>query len=101
MGQTMPAMESCLGETSFEQMQQSQQQAGADCTVEPFRREGGAMVSKSSCAIDGMTMASDIRITGDFDSAYTTEVTTTMTPAPMPGMETTSISIAAQRLGDC
>ena len=80
----------------------SAQQPGADCTTQPFARQGDAMVATSSCTLPGnMKADSTIRVTGDFNSRYVTEVTTRMDPAPTPQMAQTKVTMTAERIGDC
>ena len=44
---------------------------------------------------------SRVRVTGDFNSRYVTEVTTKMDPAPTPQMAQTKVTMTAERIGDC
>jgi hypothetical protein len=48
-----------------------------------------------------MKADSTIRVTGDFNSRYVTEVTTKMDPAPTPQMAQTKVTMTAERIGDC
>lgn len=78
------------------------QAQGADCTVTPYKREGDATVATSTCKLPGnMTTTSAVRITGDFNSRYVTEVTTKMDPAPAPNLAETKMTITSERIGDC
>jgi hypothetical protein len=43
----------------------------------------------------------DTRVTGDFDTAYEMEITSTMDPAPMPDMAKTTMKASMTRIGDC
>jgi hypothetical protein len=101
MGQTMPATETCIEQTTFADMQETQQQAGVTCSENTMRREGRDIVGHSVCTIENMTITSDTRISGDFNTAYTMEVTSKMDPAPMPSMAETKTVVKAERLGDC
>jgi hypothetical protein len=48
-----------------------------------------------------MKADSTIRVTGDFNTRYVTEVTTRLTPAPTPQMAETRMTMTAERIGDC
>ena len=100
-GAAVPAQEVCIKEAKLE-APASAQQPGADCTTQPFVRQGDAMVAASSCTLPGnMKADSTIRVTGDFNSRYVTEVTTKMDPAPTPQMAQTKVTMTAERIGDC
>lgn len=100
-GASVPAQEVCIKEAKLE-APGGAQQAGADCTTQPFTRQGDAMVATSACTLPGnMKTDSTIRVTGDFNSRYVTEVTTKMDPAPTPQMAQTKITMTAERIGDC
>lgn len=103
-GASAPAVETCVTSTSFEMPNQggSTSAQGATCTAGAFRREGDAMVGSSTCTLPGgMKTESTSRVTGDFSSNYTMEITTTMDPAPSPQMAETRMTMTAERLGDC
>ncbi len=100
-GAAVPAQEVCIKEAKLEAPANAQQ-PGADCTSQPFARQGDAMVATSSCTLPGnMKADSTIRVTGDFNSRYVTEVTTKMDPAPTPQMAQTKVTMTAERIGDC
>lgn len=100
-GATVPPTEVCVTEAVLEAPSAANTPAGADCTVTPYTREGDAMVASSTCTIQGIKTASKVRVTGDFSTRYTTEVVTTMDPAPAPGMGETKMTLTAERIGDC
>lgn len=100
-GATVPPTEVCVTEAVLEAPSAANTPAGADCTVTPYTREGNAMVASSACTIQGIKTTSNVRVTGDFSSRYVTEVTTTMDPAPAPGMGNTKMTLTAERIGDC
>jgi hypothetical protein len=100
----MPVMpnEVCYkAKTTLAEAEQAQRQAGVTCSEQSYRREGDAIVSHSVCTVQGMKMTTDMRVTGDFNAKYTMDMTTTMDPAPAPGMGTTKMSIVSERIGDC
>lgn len=97
---TAAPVETCIQSSTFE-APSGAQAPGAQCTTQPFRREGDAMVSASSCTMSGMKTDSTIRVTGDFSSRYVMEVKTKMDPAPSPTMAETTTTMTAERIGDC
>jgi len=100
-GATIPPQEICVTEAKLEPPANTQQ-PGADCTTQAFARQGDAMVAATSCTLPGSMKAdSTIRVTGDFNSRYVTEVTTKLTPAPTPQMAETRMTMTAERIGDC
>ncbi|WP_303719041.1 DUF3617 domain-containing protein [Brevundimonas naejangsanensis] len=100
-GASVPAQDVCIKDAKLE-APASAQQPGAECTTQPFARQGDAMVATSSCTLPGnMKADSTIRVTGDFNSRYVTEVTTKMDPAPTPQMAQTKVTMTAERIGDC
>ena len=100
-GATIPTQEVCVTEAKLEPPANTQQ-AGADCTTQAFARQGDAMVAATTCTLPGnMKMDSSIRVTGDFNSRYVTEVKTKMSPAPTPAMAETPMTMTAERIGDC
>jgi hypothetical protein len=48
-----------------------------------------------------MTMITDTRVTGDFSSNYTMDITSKMDPPPMPNMAEQKMTMTAERIGDC
>lgn len=102
-GMSPPAVETCIRQETFEPP------AGADgdtpgmrCEQQSFRREGDAMVGHSVCTSDaGVRTVVDTRVSGDFSRAYTMQVKSTTTPAPTPSMAETTMTMTAERIGDC
>ena len=100
-GAAIPTQEICVTQAKLEPPANTQQ-PGADCTTQPFARQGDAMVAATACTLPGnMKMDSTIRVTGDFNSRYVTEVTTKLDPAPTPQMAQTKVTMTAERIGDC
>ena len=101
-GQAMPPVEVCYDhKISFEEAQAMQKQAGVTCSENTYRRDGASVVGHSVCMMDKTKMTTDTRITGDFSSAYTMDITSSMDPAPMPAMAHSEMQIKAERIGDC
>ncbi len=63
------------------------------------------LVGHAVCTTDmggkPMTITTDTKVTGDFSTKYTMEMTAKMDPPPMAGMEEQKTTISAERLGDC
>lgn len=94
-------VETCIASSTFEAPGGSTATPGANCTTQPFRRDGDAMVSSTVCEMQGgMKSESNIRVTGDFSSRYTMEVKSKTTGAPAAIPETT-MTMTAERIGDC
>lgn len=96
----MAPVETCIQSATFE-APGGNQTPGANCTTQPFTRDGDAMVSSSTCTMQGMKADSTIRVTGDFNSRYVMTVNTKMDPAPAPNMAETTVTMTGERLGDC
>lgn len=95
-------VETCVTNTSFAEMQTSQQQAGVTCTEQSFRRDGADFVAHAACTYEGgMKATIDSRFSGDFNSRYTMESKTVMDPAPTPAARENTIKVTAERIGDC
>jgi hypothetical protein len=106
MGQTMPASELCYEkQVSFAEAEKMQQQAGVTCSEQSYRRDGDAFVGHSVCTMDAggapVKVTTETRVTGDFSSKYTIDMTSKMDPPPMPSMTEQKISIVSERIGDC
>jgi hypothetical protein len=100
-GAAVPPQDICVKEAKLE-APTAGRPAGADCTAEAFVRQGDAMVGRSVCTLPGgMKSDSTIRITGDFNSRYATEVITKIDPAPTPALAQTTLTMTAERIGDC
>ncbi len=104
-GVSMPAIETCVTRQDFSEMQRGPGQEapeGVRCSEQSFRRDGDAMVGHSVCTMpDGGRAETDTRVTGDLSSRYAMEVRTRMTPAPDPSMADTTMTMTAERIGDC
>lgn len=106
MGQSLPATETCYTQqTSLAEAEKIQRQAGVTCSEQSYRREGDAWIGHSVCTMDNvgspMTMTSDTRVTGDFASKYTMDITSRIDPPPMPNMAEQKMTMTAERIGDC
>ena len=101
-GYAMPSQEICLDKdanlmtaTTFEDAMAN------DCVFLPFKRLDGDIRSYIFCKVDDSLTATDIRISGDFASDYTTEMRTFMDP-PSPEAANPVITLMRmQRLGAC
>ncbi|KQW78712.1 DUF3617 domain-containing protein [Brevundimonas sp. Root1279] len=98
-GAQAPVTETCV--TGGSQDLELPGMRGMDCTQEPFRREGGAIVGRSVCTTGERRMEADFRLTGDLSKRYTMEIRSTATPAPTPESGSMTMTMTAERLGDC
>lgn len=99
-GMALPPQKICYEkQMTMEEAQKMQQDAGMTCSEQTYAPDGKS--GHSVCTMQGMTVTSDYTVTGDFNSSYTMEMTTSMDPAPpgMPNPSTTAIKM--DRLGDC
>ena len=101
-GMTMPPMEICYDkQMSMEEAQAIQQSAGVNCSENTYNATAGGMTGHSVCKMGDTTITSDMKVVGEFTSAYTMEINSSMDPAP-PGMTNPSVTtIKMERLGDC
>ncbi len=99
-GVEIPPNEICYAkQMSMEEAQKMQQQSGLTCAEQTFSTDGKA--GHSVCTMQGMTVTTDYAVTGDFGTAYTMQMTSTMDPSP-PGLPSPSVTtIKMERLGDC
>lgn len=99
-GIAIPPNEICYAkQMTIEEAQKMQQQSGMTCTDQTYAADG--KTGHSVCTLQGMTITTDFAVTGDFNTAYTTQMSSSMDPAPagMPQPSTTTIKM--ERLGDC
>jgi hypothetical protein len=75
------------------------------CSKHDVHNSGGSIVIDSVCNFSGATTTSHAVVSGDFNSAYTVDVTSTREGGrPVPGMApgaATHMKIAAQWIGPC
>lgn len=99
-GMAIPPNEICYArQMTMAEAQAMQKQGGMTCTEENFAANG--KTGHSVCSMQGMTITTDFSVTGDFNTAYTMQMTSSMDPAPagMPQPSTTTVKM--ERLGDC
>jgi hypothetical protein len=106
MGQAMPPTEVCYAkQVSLEEAEKMQQASGITCSEQSYRKDGDAWTGHSVCTMQGagapIEVTQDSRVSGDFSSKYTIDLTSKMDPPPMPSMAEQKMSITAERLGDC
>ena len=107
MGAAPPPSEVCYTkQVSLEEAEKMQQQSGITCSEQSYRKDGDAWIGHSVCTMAAgpagpMKVTTDSRITGDFSSKYTMEITSRMDPPPMPSMAEQTMTMTAERVGDC
>jgi len=101
-GMTMPPNEICYEkQMTMDEAQAIQQSAGVECSVNTYNADASGMTGHSVCKMGDTTITSDTKVVGDFASAYTMEISSSMNPAP-PGMPNPSVTtVKMERLGDC
>lgn len=99
-GMEIPPSEVCYAkQMTMEEAQKMQQQSGLTCSEQTFSQD--AKSGHSVCSMQGMTVTTDYVVNGDFNTAYTMQMTSTMDPAP-PSMTGPSVTtMKMERLGDC
>ena len=82
---------------------QKQSESLGDCKEVSGHREGDLINGHSVCtrADKERTYTTDIRISGDLGSRYTTETITRFDPPPRPDVTEIEITSVYERLGDC
>lgn len=102
-GRAMPSAEVCVDKlVDFSEAQKLQQQAGTTCSEVTQHREGDVLTVHSACTLaGGRKTVSDIKVTGDFKSSYTTEMHTVSDPPVVPGKPASDITVKSERVGDC
>ena len=71
------------------------------CSRQDTRKTATGYVTDSVCDIAGMTTTTHSEVTGDFNSAYTVQITSHH-DNPMPGMpKDTAMTLEAKWLGAC
>jgi hypothetical protein len=79
----------------------SNMQARGTCTQGPIRRTPAGWAFSSTCKEGKMTTTTSGVVSGDFNSGYRMEAVTRMSPAPMPQMAETRMTVDAKWLGAC
>ena len=73
----------------------------SNCAAGPMSVAGGRWSYSSNCKVGTMTMMTTGVASGDFTSGYHIDSTTTTTPAPIPSMAQTHMTIDARWVGPC
>jgi len=92
----------CVGETPAGTNPFNTPQPGVSCSENAVTSAPGGATFHSVCETQGMTIASDGKVTGDMRSAYKVEITSRNSGANVPPqMAEMTMTIDAKRLGDC
>lgn len=102
-GMTLPAQERCYPkQVSLAEAEAIQAEAGLTCSENTYApAAGGGYTGRSVCTANGMTITSDMTVQGDFNTAYTMDITAKMSPVPPGAPETITTSTRMERVGDC
>ena len=71
-----------------------------NCAVQDQKQDGDKLTINYQCKSEEMTITSQSVFIGDFDTAYTNEVKSTMDP-PMMGMSEMTMTMQAKWIGPC
>jgi hypothetical protein len=101
-GMTMPPSEICYEkQMSLEEAEAVQKSAGVECSENTHNATASGLTGHSVCKMGDTTITSDMTVVGDFTSAYTMEIRSSMDPPP-PGAPNPSVTtMKMERLGDC
>jgi hypothetical protein len=93
--------ETCVDRKSDDLMgQKAQAAAKAACSKNEVSRQGNRVTIDAVCTMGKTTSTTHAVFTGDFDSAYRMESTSTYSP-PVAGMSEGKVTIDAKWLGPC
>lgn len=101
-GMSLPPQEVCYEkQMTLSEANSLQQSAGMTCSEQSFQPSPGGMSGRSVCTMAGTTITTDMRMTGDFSTAYTMDMTAMMNPAPPGAPNPSRTSVRMERLGSC
>lgn len=72
----------------------------ADCKTSKLVKSGSSYSMSTTCSMRGMTMKARVTMSGDFETSYKVESTTTFEP-PMVGMQEQKTTMTATWEGPC
>ena len=102
-GQGVPPtlMQQCTDEVFEAAMQKmAMEQSKTMCSKNDIKRSGNTIISDAVCKIGSTTVTSQSMTTGDFSSAYKTEIKSTFNP-PLMGKTNDYMVMEARYLGPC
>ncbi len=102
-GEGMPPtmMQQCTDEVFEAEMQKTAtEQSKNMCSKNDIKRSGNTIISDAVCKIGSTTVTSQSMTTGDFSSAYKTEIKSTFNP-PLMGKTKDFMVMEARYLGPC
>ena len=73
---------------------------GGKCGAQTFEKREKSYVGLLECQLAGSTLTTKSTFTGDFNTSYSAEVTTSSEP-PFLGQKSTTVKIAGKYLGPC
>jgi len=71
------------------------------CSKNDVRKTAAGYMADAVCTVNGMSMTSHSDVTGDFNSAYTVQVTSKTGDAPSGAPRETTMTVEAKWLGPC
>ena len=93
-------IELCVDQKADDMTGQAAASAKKMCSKMDMQRESGRLAIDSVCKLAGTTATTHSVITGNFDSSYRVETSSTYDP-PLSGMTQSSATIDARWLGPC
>ena len=76
------------------------QQDSGECAQKSYRREGGRILFKAVCKVEGSTATIEGVFSGDFENSYSGEIRSSYVP-PLQGMKSMTMKQDARWLGTC
>ncbi len=95
----LPAMQQCTDGEIDKEMTTMVGNIQEQCSKKDIQKVGDTYVIDSVCSFGGMTSTAHTEITGDFNSAYTVKVKTSVEGGRMPGAST--LTIQAKWMSAC
>lgn len=71
------------------------------CSRNDVRKTAAGYMTDAVCTVNGMSMTSHSDVTGDFNSAYTVQVTSKVSGAPANVPQEATMTVEAKWLGPC
>jgi hypothetical protein len=95
-------MQHCTDETTDKKMTSTFQPMSKEmCAKNDTQKTATGFVTDSVCTISGITLSSHSEVTGDFNSAYSVQVTSHNDGAPVGAPKDSAMTLEAKYLGPC
>jgi hypothetical protein len=94
------AVQHCIDTATDKLLQEKFSGVQENCSKHDMTRSGNTIVIDSNCKIGNMAATTHAVFEGDFDSAYTVKVSTTLDGGPQPGVKK-NMTMQAKWMGAC